>query len=229
MVVAILSDIVGSRALRDREAAQRAIDERIAVVDDEGPAALQPLRATAGDEHQGLYATLDDALTALLLLRLSLPENVDCRFGIGIGEVAALDTVHGEVHEGPAWWVARDAIDRVHTMQQRAVRGARTWIVGAPGQDEVMDAVIDTANAYLLARDHLVSAMGDRERRLAYGRVIGSTQRQLADAEGISQSAVSQALSASGATALLAGLTTLSGAVKKSAKRPGAARKGARS
>jgi len=66
------------------------------------------------------------------------------------------------------------------------------------------------ANAYVLARDELVSAMSGRTRRLTYGRCLGRTQRELAEAEGITQPAVSQALSAAGSAALVAGFTDLS-------------------
>ncbi|WP_295013648.1 hypothetical protein [uncultured Microbacterium sp.] len=45
--------------------------------------------------------------------------------------------------------------------------------------------------------------MNGRTRRLAYGRCLDRAQRDLARAEGISQSAVSQALSASGAGAVV--------------------------
>ena len=61
------------------------------------------------------------------------------------------------------------------------------------------------ANSYLLARDQLVGAMSERTRRLTYGRCHGVTQRALAAAEGITQSAVSQALATSGASAVIEG------------------------
>ncbi len=54
--------------------------------------------------------------------------------------------------------------------------------------------------------------MSDRERRLAYGRLMGTSQTQLAEQEGITQPAVSKALRRSGANALLLGLDQLTGA-----------------
>jgi DNA-binding CsgD family transcriptional regulator len=71
---------------------------------------------------------------------------------------------------------------------------------------------VHLANAYLFARDQLVGEMTGRARRLAYGRIGGQTQAQLAEEEGISQSAVSQALASAGVAALIEGfrqLTTL--------------------
>ena len=88
---------------------------------------------------------------------------------------------------------------------------ARSWIVAAPGQDEVMDSQVSTGNAYLLARDAIVVRMTERERRLAYGRIGGLSQSALAEQEGITQPAVSKALRSSGAAALLDGLSLMTG------------------
>ena len=53
--------------------------------------------------------------------------------------------------------------------------------------------------------------MSDRERRIAYGRASGLSQRELAEQEGITQPSVSKALRGSGANALLEGLAVLRG------------------
>lgn len=209
MVVAVIADIIGSRRLRDRAQAQRMFDETIARVEHEHPLAEQPLRPTVGDEQQGVYRTLADALRSLLLLQLALPEGVEFRFGLGIGAIHAVESTHRELSDGPGWWAARDAIEHVHARQQRAVPSARTWIVGAPGQDEVMASVLAASNAYLLARDEIVVGMSERERRIAYGRACGLPQSALAEQEGITQPSVSKALRSSGAAALLDGLVAL--------------------
>lgn len=71
------------------------------------------------------------------------------------------------------------------------------------------------ANAYLLARDELVGAMNERTRRLVYGRCLGVTQRELAVSEGITQPAVSQALTSAGAGAVVEGFVALQTAVRR--------------
>ena len=75
-----------------------------------------------------------------------------------------------------------------------------------------MPATISAANANLLLRDQLIGAMSHRARRLAFGRLMGASQTELAMQEGITQPAVSKALRRSGATALLLGLDELTGA-----------------
>jgi hypothetical protein len=212
MSVAVIADIVGSRRLADREGAQGAIEHAVSRVHAAVPDATRPLTPTVGDELQGVYPDLDAALAGTLLLRLALPDGVDCRFGIGDGEmgVIASPTV-GTLAEGPAWWAAREAIDTVHGLQRRTAPGARTWAAApADAADDVQRAV-RIANAGLLVRDHVVSAMGERARRIAFGRCLGDTQRALADAEGVTQSAVSQLLAMSGGSALVEGYRALRG------------------
>lgn len=207
MVIAVLLDIVGSRDLSDRAEGQRLLDVAIDTVEEDEPTAVARLAPVVGDEQQGLYARLEDALVATLAIRLVLSEPLDVRFGIGVGEVRTVPSAHGDIPEGPGWWAAREAITHVHALQKRAAPSARTWVVGETRQDAGMSTAL--VNAYLLSRDHLVGAMSPRERRLAYGRMRGRTQQQLAADEGISQSAVSQALSSGGAPALLEGVSLM--------------------
>ncbi|GAA1249908.1 hypothetical protein JOF42_002786 [Microbacterium phyllosphaerae] len=211
MVIAVLADIVGSRKLDDRSAAQRILDGTIVRVENDLPLAQQSLTPTVGDEQQGVYLALEDAMVSLLMIQLALPDGIAFRFGVGVGDVRAVDSVHGELADGPGWYAARAAIETVHAREGRAVPRTRTWIVGAPGQDEVMDSVIAASNAYLLVRDELVGAMNERERRLTYGRLIGRSQHELAAEEGISQPSVSKSLRSAGSAALLEGVAALRG------------------
>ncbi|KSU54295.1 SatD family protein [Microbacterium enclense] len=209
MTVAVIADIVASRRLDDRAAAQRQIARVIEHVETDLPAARQPLTPTVGDELQGQYDRLDDALASLLLVRLALPDDIDCRFGVGVGDVRPIVLDDRTVPEGPAWWAARQAVETVERMQQRAAPFARTWITAAEGEDAAMVDTVTVANAYALARDQLVSAMSERTRRLTAGRCLGRSQRDLAEGEGISQSAVSQALASAGSAAIVEGFAVL--------------------
>lgn len=211
MAIAVIADIVGSRQLEDRTDAQRTLDETIAAVEKDLPLAAQQLTPTVGDEQQGVYRDLESALISLLMVQLRLPDGLAFRFGIGIGEVRSVRSVHAELADGPGWYAAREAIETVHTREARAVPRTRTWIVGAPGQDEVMDSTIAAANAYILVRDELVSAMSERERRLTYGRLIGRSQLELAAEEGITQPSVSKSLRNAGSAAILEGIAALRG------------------
>jgi hypothetical protein len=209
MTVAVTVDIVGSRRIPDRDAAQRVLDDVIARVAADLPVAEIALHPTVGDELQGAYATLDAALATTLLLQLALPDIVECRFGLGLGAIGLVPSASGDIPDGPGWWAARAAIDRVHALQQRAVPNARTWVAADASEPDAAHAAARSANAYLLARDELVGAMSERARRLTYGRCFGQTQRSLAKQEGITQSAVSQLLTAAGAASIVEGYRLL--------------------
>jgi hypothetical protein len=211
MVIAVIADIVRSRTLEDRTASQRVLEATIARVEADMPLAIRPLTATVGDEQQAVYAELSEAMTSLLMIQLALPDGIGFRFGIGIGEIRVVDSAHAELSDGPGWWAARAAIETAHTREKRTVPRSRSWIVGAPEQNEVMESTIRASNAYLLVRDELVGAMSERERRLTYGRLLGRSQHELADEEGVTQPSVSKSLRRSGAQAVLDGLIALRG------------------
>ena len=183
MVVAVIADMVGSRRLPDRAAAQRVLDEAIDRVESARPLAIERLTPTVGDEQQGVYQVLGAALTSLMMVQLALPDGVGIRFGLGIGDVRSFESSGGRLSDGPGWWAARAAIELVNERERGAIPSTRAWIVGGQGQDEVMPATISAANAYLLLRDELIGAMRDRERRLTYGRLRGSSQTELAAQE----------------------------------------------
>lgn len=222
-VIAVIVDISKSRAHLDRADLQSDTLHAFGQVN-QLVQAEQALEPTVGDEFQAIYADLPTALRATLLARLLLPEGIDCRFGLGHGEVHTVGASRfGPIQDGSAWWAARAAIEEAREREYSKLRFVRTWYNDGteterqPGSDTA-DAISGEpgqalVNAYLLARDHLVFSMKPRTRRLLLGQIIGETQASLAKQEGISQSAVSQNLHSSGAVALLAGEELLRGAL----------------
>lgn len=192
--VAMIVDIVRSRELRDRAKAQDRVRDAFLAAD-AAVAPIRPLWWTAGDEFQALYATAADAIAATTIVRATLPDGLDLRFGIGVGEVTEVASGTGAtIYDGSAWWNARAAVEEA---ERRGARSgtARTWVIS----DE--DAA--TANAALLTRDQLITTMKPRERRILAAMLRGSTQAEIAEAEEITQSAVSQSAGRSGARAVL--------------------------
>lgn len=188
----LLGDLVGSRKAPDRQALHDAVVEALAVVNDQ-VAAERPLEVTAGDEFQGVYRRLGDALDAAFRVRLALLPEVDSRYGIGKGATAVLDDAAG-IEDGPAWWAARAAIEQVEAEAGRgALQFVRTRYLVAEGDETVLGD--PAVRAALDCRDHLVGSLSSRSLRLLRGLMTpGTTQRELAHAEGISASAVSQRL-----------------------------------
>ena len=205
-MIPVIADIVSSRELDDRRTAQRAIESAFVQVVDILPAHARPVRpfaAVVGDEFQGAFPTLRAALAATLLVRLALPAGLDLRFGLGLGEVEEIPSTSGSLSEGPGWWAARAAIEHVEEIARREAPQARTWVAAAAEQAEGAADLVRIANAAALARDRVVGRWSDRVRALVCGRIAGVTQGDLAQSQGISQSAVSQTLAAAGATTII--------------------------
>src|SRR5689334_19507482 len=84
----LIGDVVGSRAFADRRGLHRRLTAALKSVTDD---AVDPPAITVGDEFQGAYRTVGQALDAAWALRLTLAPDIDVRFGIGWGTVTALD------------------------------------------------------------------------------------------------------------------------------------------
>lgn len=200
----LIGDLIGSRVSDDRQALharfERALDE---VNDQFSPPT--PMRITVGDEYQGMFASLGDALSVSLLVRLALRPEGDIRHGIGRGEVEVLGT-SPRVEDGPGWWAARAAIERVEQAEGKAAtRTLRTAYVedsSAPAGSRTPDEA--AVNAALLLRDELVTGLSERSLSVLRGLLAGQTQRDLAEELGISPSAVSQRVRADGLGTILA-------------------------
>lgn len=216
--VTLIGDVIGSRKFASavgRRRLQKAIREVLDRVGGDRKA-VQALEPTIGDEFQGVFLSLADASRATLLIRLELLASVgaDSRYGLGRGEFTVLDDSRAPVsQDGPGWWAARAAIERAKS-EGASSRTAfvrtrmQTWRPDAAPPSCDVDA---TVNAFLTCRDSIVQRMSDRGRRLLLGLMRGRSQRELAAAEGITQSAVSQALAASDAYAVVAAQAELEG------------------
>ncbi len=200
VVAAVIGDVVGSRSAGSRP---RLHARLVAALDDINTTMSPsvPFRVTVGDEYQGCFDDAGDALAATLRLRLLGLPDVDLRHGIGWGQVAVL-AEEPRVEDGPGWWAAREAIDRVKADSGRpGLRHARTAYSRATDQPGVPEGPV---NAALVLRDHIIGSLSDRSLGVLRGLLAGSTQREIAEAEGISASAVSQRVRNDGLTALVA-------------------------
>lgn len=182
--VALLGDLVASRSAARadvHDALLRTIERATSCVP-----SLDPLRVTVGDEVQGVYATLGDALRAAFLVRSELFPTADMRFGIGGGDVRVIDAERG-IQDGNAWWLARDAINFVEELaQQPGYAGVRTAVrdhrATAPPAADAMVRLVDVH----------IHALRDGARRSLNGLLTGLDNAAVAQSEGITESANSQ-------------------------------------
>jgi SatD family protein len=181
----LIGDVVGSRQATDRTGLHRALHAALRSV---ASGAIDPPAFTVGDEFQGSYPTVGMAIDAALAVRLAVSPGIDVRFGIGWGSVTMLDATAG-IQDGPGWWAAREAIEWTASSQRQpglALVRTSFRIHSEAGPDA------DAVNAALICRDHLLGLMDDRSIRILKGMVANHTKKDIAAAEGISASAVSQ-------------------------------------
>ncbi|WP_210651671.1 SatD family protein [Nocardioides sp. SYSU D00065] len=199
-VATVIGDLVGSRSSRDRAELHRRLDAALQEVN-ELLRPVRPLWITAGDEHQGTFGTVGEAVQASLLVRLRLLPDHDVRHGIGWGTTTVLDD--GGIEDGPGWWAARAAIDAAARAGRTAAsRWLRTAYVAADGATDGPHAGL--VNAGLVLRDERVSRLSERSLSVLRGLLSQHTQRELAEQLGISASAVSQRVRADGLGAIVA-------------------------
>lgn len=210
---AIIADIVGSRRLTDRHAAQATFADALTRAA-AGLALPQSPIATVGDEFQAIAASLPAALTLTVRVQLLLPEGLALRFGIGAGRVetvsADADGAGATIQDGSAWWAAREAIEQAHAVQDAGREFCRSWLRVAqdavvPSDAQEVEAIV---NALLLLRDQAVTRLRPRQRRMTAALLAGATQVEVARAEKVSQQAVSDFFRGPGA-ALIEGQTLL--------------------
>jgi hypothetical protein len=181
---ALIGDVVGSRHAADRRGLHRRLTVALKTV---AATAIDPPVFTVGDEFQGSYPTVGDAIYAALRMRLAVAPDIDVRFGVGWGEVTVLDE-QARIQDGPGWWAAREAIEQTAAAQQRpGLALVRTTFRSSGNRDDV-----DAINAALMCRDHLLGSLDDRSLRILRGLMKNQPKKDIAQAEGISPSAVSQ-------------------------------------
>lgn len=202
--IALIGDIVRSRAADDRQVLHDLLETILRGVNAEGPV-HDPVVITLGDEFQGVYDTLGDALRASFRIRALLHPTADVRFGLGRGEITILDRRRG-IHDGPAYWNAREAIEKAkHRASQPQTRTARTAYVSPddpPGHADAVQAALDCL-------DFMVGSMSHRSRTILGGLMEGRTQLEIADQQGVSPSAVSQRVRNDGLGVVLEVMATL--------------------
>lgn len=194
-LAALIGDVVGSRAASDRQAVHDTLSAALSTVNAEVNT-VDDLQVTAGDEFQGTFGTVGEALYAALLLRLRLDPDVDIRVGVAWGGVEVLDADNG-TQDGPAWWAARAAIEWVK--KQQATAGWQNVRTAYRLAEEASDPSHraggpspEAINAALLCQDHLLGLMDERSRHILEGLMHGRTQARIAEELGLTRQAVNQ-------------------------------------
>jgi hypothetical protein len=159
------------------------------------------MAVTIGDEFQGAFSDLGQALAAALRLHLLLHETVDLRLGLGWGELYFGDDRTPYDQDGPCWWRAREALEWIeeHDRSNMFPRSRRTAVRTGEPIDEMLDD-------YLTLRDQVVSGIDAIDARIALGLLEGSTLTEMAEEMQMNKSSVSRRAQSHGLLALITAL-----------------------
>lgn len=224
----LIGDLKESKASANRRELQQTLQRALHLTNQLVPS-LQPLDITIGDEFQGMYATLDAALAASLLVQLGLGGGQRVRIGLGTGGLAIYEPSRAPLQQdGPAWWAAREAVDLTRRSKYGAFTAYRHWghrpkrttvrwtqltlpgfDVELPQRAEVIGDLEAIVNALLATRDNVVGGLDERDCRLILSTLLDKSQAVISQEEGISQPAVSQRLRRSGGTDLIRSIRLL--------------------
>lgn len=210
-VYTLIGDIVGSRQVDDRPALQKQLRAVLRQMNTDLKPALR-LEPTIGDEFQGGFANVAEAVRASLVIRLEFFERVkvDTRFGLGHGPITVFAAGEPVSQDGPGWWTARQGIDVAKEMADvHSTSFVRTYFEPDPSDGNAALAEAASLNAFLFCRDAMMNRMNSRSRQRLYGLMRGWSQSRIAAAEGKTQSAISQNLARSGANAVHVAQTRL--------------------
>ena len=195
---AVIGDVVGSRQATSRSRLQQRLDRALAAVN-EAMVPVQPLTPTLGDEFQGMYGRLEDAMEASLRLRVDLLDKVVVRIGIGWGTLRTQDasrTPFGQ--DGPCWWRARDALEELARTERsnQEPNSLRTVCRTGNAQEQPY-------NAILVLRDQILSSIDEGDATILKLLIGGASQQEAATRLGVNKSSVSRRMQSHGLSALL--------------------------
>jgi hypothetical protein len=158
------------------------------------------LSITLGDEFQGAYESRATALRAAVLLWLSLTEVADIRFGMGWGEIPIRnDRQLPFAQDGPAWWEARDALDRLRREESARFRPAGWALAYSETEHEPRRRWMNGV-AILLGATMVRMTVADRA--LALGLLSGKSLQQVAKEQRITAGSASARAARNGPYAL---------------------------
>jgi SatD family protein len=195
---AVIGDVVGSRQATSRSRLQTRLDRALASING-STEPVQALTPTIGDEFQGMFATIEEAIDASLRLKLELTGRVDVRVGIGWGTLRTQDpnrTPFGQ--DGPCWWRAREALQELARTERsnQEPNSLRTFCRTGTRQEPAY-------NAILVLRDQLLSAIDDHDATILRLLIAGSSQQDAAARLGLNKSSISRRMQSHGLAALL--------------------------
>ena len=109
-VIAVIGDLVGSKALAERAALQRKLKKQLERVSKDAKGLASPYTLTLGDEFQAVYRGAESVLGDIVALLAEI-HPVRARFALGVGALTTrINAQQALGMDGPAFHQARAAL-----------------------------------------------------------------------------------------------------------------------
>jgi hypothetical protein len=182
--LAVIGDIRRSREVVERAELQKLIERVLGDVNAEfADCIASGFVITLGDEFQGLLVEPVCAIRVLVALDLALGAEASVRYGLGWGEVTT-DLRHVALGmDGPCFHRAREAVAEGKRLNRWAT------VSGLGRDDELLNGVLWLLGA---TRERWTRVQRETVSQARFAR----TQREVAEARGVNESSISQALKA---------------------------------
>jgi hypothetical protein len=195
----VIGDIIGSRESASQAQLMAQLEAALDWVNDRVPAE-QPLRLSVGDEFQGAYREVSQALLATLFVSLRLFDAAQCRFGIAWGPVELQDPERAPAGQsGVAWWLAREAIRDAAGASTRQ-KWPSSFRTAFRSDGTAPDRLL---SSFLLCRDQVLSKLDANDARMTLELFGGTLQKEMAATLDLAQSTVANHLRHHGPYTLL--------------------------
>lgn len=211
MYVAIIGDLVGSRKMNQptRNKVHKALKSALEDINQEYASDIAAsFLITLGDEFQGLLKESEHLMEIIELIQMAMAE-YPLRFGIGIGEMHTPIEKEAIGADGPAFHMARFALDQVKRSARRSEQ-PKTLI-------RVESQVIhpELINHLLTQLYYQTSNWTAKQRQIVWQMRQVSSQQELANQLNVSQPYINQVLQSTGYYTYRASTQAISKEIKR--------------
>jgi DNA-binding CsgD family transcriptional regulator len=191
--IAIIGDIIESRKIIERNAAQEQLKTVLFGINEDFAADIAvPFTIVLGDGFQGLLSCGAHLLTIVETIEQRIYP-VKLRLGLGVGQIITdIDPSMPLAADGPAYHNAREMVDDLKTAENKKKEAKSNVKIKIEGDNEISDLM----NTVFLLNTVIKNKWTTRQREIIADYLQnGVTQIDIAKRHGINQSNVQKALS----------------------------------
>jgi Trp operon repressor len=199
MYCAIIGDIVNSRNIENRADVQYQLEDILKYINMKyKDSIVAKFTITIGDEFQCLLNEPKSVLNIIDYIKMNLYP-VKIRFGIGLGEMSTEIKVFALGSDGPAYHLAREAIEDIKQSDIKYEQPVRDTMIYATNKENNQFNHLNIVNSLLSVCYYIESKWSEKQRDIIKQITKEEkSHRELAKQYGITQTSISRRFNSSG-------------------------------